>query len=111
MTTLATFAAIGVIAVLIWKLHGVRPVWAALAIAVANIVFPQLAKLLTLTESHASESSKQTSLYFKITFFRWVNTAIIITVITVRTSSLTTDSIMRLDLVLTRSFFPVAAIH
>jgi hypothetical protein len=111
MTTLATFAAIGVIAVLIWKLHGVRPLWAALAIAVANIVFPQLAKLLTLTESHASESSKQTSLYFKIAFFRWVNTAIIITVITVRTSSLTTNSIMSLDLVLTRSFFPVAAIH
>jgi hypothetical protein len=84
MTSLATIAAIAVIALLIWKLNGVSPFWAAMAIAAANCIFPQLAKLMTLAESHASEGGKQTSLYFKIAFFRWVNTAIIITIITVR---------------------------
>lgn len=83
-TSLATFASIVIIAVLIWALHGVNIAWSALAIAAANGVFPQIAKLLTMGESHASESGVQTSLYFKIAIFRWVNTAIIITIITVR---------------------------
>ena len=84
MTTIATVAAIVLIAVLIWALNDVNVAWSAIAIAVANGVFPTFAKLLTMGESHASEGGKQTSLYFKIAFFRWVNTAIIITIITVR---------------------------
>jgi len=39
---------------------------------------------MTSLEFHPSESSKQSSLYVKIALFRWVNTAIIIAVITVR---------------------------
>ena len=83
MTTHATFLAIAVIALLIWKLQGVSPAWAATEIAAANGIFPQIAKLMTMTESYASEGGKQTSLYSKIAFFRWVNTAVIITIITV----------------------------
>lgn len=83
MTTLATICAIAVIALLIWQLNGVNTFAAAMAIAAANMIFPQLAKLMTYAESHATEGGKQTSLYFKIAFFRWVNTAIVITAITV----------------------------
>ena len=81
-TTLSTMGAIVIIALLIYTLHALNATWAALAIAVVNVIFPIFAKLLTQAESHASESSKQTSLYFKISVFRWVNTAIIITIIT-----------------------------
>jgi hypothetical protein len=82
-TTLATFIAIIVIAFLIWAINDVNVAWAALAIAAANGIFPTFAKILLLGESHASEGGCQTSLYFKIALFRWVNTAIIITIITV----------------------------
>ena len=40
-------------------------------------------------ESHSSEGHKQTSLYIKIAAFRWVNTAIVITIITPFTKTLT----------------------
>ena len=83
-TTLTTVIAIVVIAFLIWALNDVNVAWAALAIAVTNGIFPTVAKLLTMGESHSSEGGKQTSLYFKIAIFRWANTAIIITIITVR---------------------------
>jgi len=47
-----------------------------------NILFPLFAKFLTnYLESHASESSKQESLYFKIVLFRWVTTAVIMFVL------------------------------
>jgi hypothetical protein len=46
------------------------------------------AKALTGLEAHATEGSKQTSLYFKIAAFRWVNTAIVITIITPFTNTL-----------------------
>ena len=45
----------------------------AIAISVANVVFPQVAKILTNVEAHHSESTKQRSLYFKIALFRWVS--------------------------------------
>jgi hypothetical protein len=47
-----------------------------------NFAFPEFAKQLTNFEVHSTESSLQTSLYFKIAVFRWVNTAILMTVIT-----------------------------
>jgi len=83
-TTIATIGTIALVALLIRILNGVSAAWAAIAIAVANSVFPEFAKILTSFEPHASEGGKQTSLYFKIAIFRWVNTAIIITIITVR---------------------------
>ena len=46
------------------------------------------AKALTELEAHATEGSKQTSLYFKIAAFRWATTAIVITIITPFTSTL-----------------------
>jgi hypothetical protein len=46
------------------------------------------AKMLTDVEAHSSEGGKQRSLYFKIALFRWVNTAVVITIITPFTSTL-----------------------
>ena len=47
-----------------------------------NSIIPIVVRLLVTYERHYNESSIQASLYFKITFFRWVNTAIITRVIT-----------------------------
>jgi hypothetical protein len=63
----------------------------AYTITAFNVAFPLLAKALTNTELHPSESAVQTSLYFKIAVFRWVNTAIVITVITPFTDTLLVD--------------------
>mmetsp|Transcript_27370 Transcript_27370/g.65782 ORF Transcript_27370/g.65782 Transcript_27370/m.65782 type:complete len:1071 (-) Transcript_27370:1369-4581(-) len=56
--------------------------FAAYAIAFFNSTFPELAKLLVGFESHPSEGRLQTSLYVKIAAFRWINTAIIVKMIT-----------------------------
>jgi hypothetical protein len=53
-----------------------------------NSVIPQAVKLMLLIEDHATESSKQESLYLKITLFRWVNTAILTKYITPFTSTI-----------------------
>jgi hypothetical protein len=52
------------------------------------------AKLLTDCEAHSSEGNKQRSLYFKIALFRWVNTAVVITIITPFTASLTNKKLI-----------------
>lgn len=39
------------------------------------------AKMLTSCEAHSGEGGKQRSLYLKIAMFRWVNTAVVITII------------------------------
>jgi hypothetical protein len=49
------------------------------------------AKWLCNLESHSSEGSKQTSLYFKIAAFRWVSTAVVISIITPFTSTLAAE--------------------
>jgi hypothetical protein len=55
---------------------------------------PAFAKILTDCEAHSSEGNKQRSLYFKIALFRWVNTAIVITIITPFTSTLTNQKLI-----------------
>jgi hypothetical protein len=49
-------------------------------IAIFNSVIPLLIKILMIFERHVTEGSFQTSLYLKITLFRWVNTAILVKV-------------------------------
>ena len=46
-------------------------------ISIFNAVIPILIKILMIFERHVTEGSYQTSLYLKITLFRWVNTAIL----------------------------------
>lgn len=91
LTAIVTIGGIALIALFVRIMHDVSPVMAALTITAFNGIFPQLALLLTKIESHPSEGSKQTSLYFKIAIFRWVITAVIITIITPFTKTLDKD--------------------
>jgi hypothetical protein len=94
LTGVATVCAIVVIAFLVRVLNGVQVEWAAIAIAVFNGIFPMFAKVLTSFEAHASEGGKQRSLYFKIALFRWANTAVVITIITPFTKTLTDGALI-----------------
>lgn len=65
------------------------PTGAALTITALNTVTPMVCRYITHHESHSSEGSKQASLYIKVTAFRWINTAIITTIITPFTDTVT----------------------
>lgn len=90
-TTLATICAILAIAFIIRITNDRSVVFAAFAISIFNSVFPMFAKFLTDLEAHGSEGDKQRSLYFKIAMFRWVNTAVVITIITPFTATLSSS--------------------
>ena len=61
-----------------------NPNFSAYAISTGNFLFPLISRLLTSFEVHRREGYRQTSLYVKNAAFRWVNTAIVMTYITVR---------------------------
>lgn len=86
--TIITLALIVACAFLVKEIRSYGPVYAAVTISLLNTFFPTIAKLLTNTEIHRSHGSKQTSLYIKICIFRWVNTAVVTTLITPFTSTL-----------------------
>ena len=56
-----------------------------------NVIFPEICRRLTKLEAHPDEGDRSMSLYFKITLFRWVNTAIIITIATPFTHTLSSN--------------------
>ena len=64
-----------------------------------NITIPVIVKLLLLIENHADEGSRQESLYLKVALFRWMNTAILIKIITPFTE--TVDGGSKSDLIVT----------
>lgn len=71
--------------------------FAAYAIAFFNTAFPEFAKLLVNYESHPSESRRQSSMFIKIVAFRWINTAIIVYMITPFASTLSSGNDNILD--------------
>lgn len=81
--SILTLGLIAACAFLVKEIRSYGPVYAAVSISLLNTVFPMVAKSMTNTEIHRSHGSKQTSLYVKICLFRWVNTAIVTTIITV----------------------------
>jgi hypothetical protein len=81
-TTFVVFGIIVAVAFIIKALDVKDSSYAAMGIAVANIVFPQAARLITSFERHSREEHMQVWMYFKIAFFRWVNTAVVISFIT-----------------------------
>ncbi|CAJ1934872.1 unnamed protein product [Cylindrotheca closterium] len=87
-TGAVTFVGIVVVFIAVSAADNVSLVAGAYTITAFNVAFPILAKALTNSEPHPSESDFQTSLYFKISFFRWVNTAIVITIVTPFTNTL-----------------------
>jgi Calcium-activated chloride channel len=90
-TVACTFGAIIVIAIVVKFCSNVSPLVAAISISVFNAIFPMFAKMLTSCEAHSSEGGKQRSLYLKIAVFRWVNTAVVITIIKPFTLTLAKD--------------------
>ena len=91
LTTLCTCAAIVLIAFIVYLCNRASVAGAAFAIAIFNSIFPMFAKFLTEFEAHSAEGGKQRSLYFKIALFRWVNTAVVISIITPFTDTLKND--------------------
>lgn len=96
LTISCTVAAIFLIAFIVWLVNSKKLSKSATAytIAVFNAVFPMFAKFLTSFEAHSSASDVQRSLYFKIALFRWVNTAVVITIITPFTSTLSNGELI-----------------
>ena len=70
MTCLSLYLAVQVVDS--WKNLGL--LGSSMLITIFNAVFPMIAKPLTNMEGHHSESARQRSLYFKITFFLVVST-------------------------------------
>ena len=89
VTTLISLVFVVAVAVIVALCRRKGTAYAALAISISNAMFPAIAKAVTNLEAHASETGKQSSLYVKIAIFRWVVTAIVITIITPFTSTLT----------------------
>jgi hypothetical protein len=58
------------------------PTAAAVLVTTLNSSVPQILKMLMIFERHSTEGGFQTSLYLKITLFRWINTAILTKLIT-----------------------------
>ena len=83
ITTFVCICAVVLIAFIVSLCRQISPIFAAIVISVFNVIFPIFANLMTNMESHTDEGHKQRSLYIKIALFRWVNTAIVILVITV----------------------------
>lgn len=93
LTTLLSFASIIVCAFIVNEVSKLGVSFlTAFSISGLNLCYPYLAKFITDFESHSNESKVQTSLYVKIATFRWVNTSIIITVITPFTHTLSPTS-------------------
>jgi len=89
VTTFISLVFILAVAVIVAILRQKGAAYAALAISISNALFPTVAKALTNLEAHATETGKQSSLFVKIAIFRWVVTAIVITIITPFTSTIT----------------------
>mmetsp|Transcript_2051 Transcript_2051/g.3256 ORF Transcript_2051/g.3256 Transcript_2051/m.3256 type:complete len:974 (-) Transcript_2051:276-3197(-) len=88
ISTILTFLLLALAAyVVLWRNEDGDPN-VALYIAGMNVVFPLLTRAIVDYEVHSDEGGRALSLYFKITLFRWVNTAIIIMASTPFTSTI-----------------------
>jgi len=67
---------------LVWWMGLYDSVYAAYTITIINQITPRICGLLTSSiESHSSEGAREASLYLKLTIFKWLNTAIITSII------------------------------
>lgn len=85
LTSAVVFGMILASAVIVKLCDDASSTLSANAVAILNILFPFFAKFISDFERHSREEHFQVWLYFKIAFFRWVNTAVVITLITVST--------------------------
>lgn len=66
----------------VYRARQISTLATSLVITTFNSVVPMILKYINDFEKHPYESNAATSQYVKVTLFRWVNTAIIISVIT-----------------------------
>ena len=80
---------------------GTGPTGSALWISLTNIAIPMvLRKLCFIVEDHVSANDQQISLFLKLTFFRWCNTAIVLYFITDFDEFLTVKAIKQVQAVI-----------
>jgi len=84
ITTFVCIVTVVLIAFIVALCRDSSSTFAAVAISAFNAIFPMFAQFMTAMESHTEEGLKERSLYIKIAFFRWINTAVVINVVTVR---------------------------
>ncbi len=82
--TIFVFGIIAAVAVVVNLLNEDNENLALLTVSVSNAIFPTIAKMLSNIEKHSREEHRQVWLYVKIAVFRWVNTAVVTTLIMVR---------------------------
>ena len=107
VTTLISFALIAGGAVLIGLGRMRGPEMASTIITVCSQLTPRIVRFLTSYESHPNESSYSASNYIKMTTFRWMNTAVIMAIITPFTDTLRDGSYL-IDSVYTMFYFDLA---
>lgn len=56
--------------------------WSAFLIWIFNILIPFISAQINKIQFHSTEASYQTNLFYKMTFFRWINTAVVILLVT-----------------------------
>jgi len=92
VTVLACAIAIATMAYLLSTTKEENPSSSALLVLFLNLIVPMICTIITRTfESHESYGNEQTSIYIKITLFKWVNTAILFWIFTDFTKTLSPD--------------------
>lgn len=106
MTTIVSFGLIAGGAVVITLCRRQSPGLASTAITIFNQLTPRVVRFLTSYEYHPGESSYSASKYIKMTVFRWINTAVIYSLIFPFTLTLQNGSYL-IDSVFTMFLFDV----
>merc|ERR1719273_1831668 len=96
ITSFVTFFFISVLAICVKILHDESASSSYSLIVILNVVFPYFCIEITNLELHKNISDVQTSLFVKIALFRWVNTVILIDIITPFVNKLS-DATIRSD--------------
>ena len=95
-TTVCALVAVFLVATLIWFLTNHQShIVTAIAVALSNFLFSRVAKFLTSIEPHQYDSHRQSSLFFKINAFRWVNSAIVVTIVTPFDRTIMEDGLLK----------------
>eukprot|EP00814_Leptocylindrus_danicus_P000784 CAMPEP_0116013916 /NCGR_PEP_ID=MMETSP0321-20121206/5992_1 /TAXON_ID=163516 /ORGANISM="Leptocylindrus danicus var. danicus, Strain B650" /LENGTH=992 /DNA_ID=CAMNT_0003483519 /DNA_START=31 /DNA_END=3010 /DNA_ORIENTATION=+ len=89
-TILSLVTIAGSVAFLMWRVNS-GDSFIALYIAAMNVVVPAICKYIVKFEAHPDQGDRSMSLYFKITIFRWINTAVIIFLATPFTHTLSSE--------------------
>jgi len=63
----------------------------SILVSLFNVIAPEILTIMSYFEKNHTEGARQSSLYLRITIFRWANTAIMIALLTKMTDTLTTN--------------------